>query len=268
MKGMEYKLTLKRMSIIVISSFAIVHFSTGSLFAFDKASTEAEDPFASFKLGVSAYKKGNTDEALRALQYAAEQGHTGAKWKLARMYADGDGVMGDDYQAYQMFLKVVGNNDEGASDNAYISDALVALGFYAYHGIASANLPPDQPRAREFFIRAATNYGHPVAQFELGYMLLKGEGGPADPLQAARWFQLSARKGNAAAQAMLGHMLFQAGQKVRGLAMMTMAYERANAKDQPWIGRLQERAFAIVGELERRSAISMANDLVIQGISK
>jgi len=241
------------------------HLMAAPLWALDRTGIQTEDPFASFKLGVSAYKNGDKDEALRALALAAEQGHIGAKWKLARMYADGDGVHGDEIQAYQMFLKVVREGGDGQSYNeSYIADALVALGFYASHGIAGAN--PDE--AREFYIRAATNYGHPVAQYELGRMLLTGEGGVSDPLQAARWFQLSARKGHVPAQAMLGHMLFQAGEEVRGLAMMTIAYERATPKDKPWISRMQERAFAIVGEIERRTAISMANDLVIQGISK
>jgi len=265
---MIYKGILKLTHIIVASAFVMVNVAVISIYGFD-GTLVAQDPFSSFKLGVSAYKNGDKDEALRALRFAAEQGHVGAKWKLARMYADGDGVLGDEIQAYQMFLKVVGDGAEALSDNgSYISDALVALGFYARRGIASANMAADPRRAREFFIRAAINYGHPVAQYELGRMLLQGEGGAADPLQAARWFQLAAHKGNPAAQAMLGHMLFQAGHEVRGLAMMTMAYERANAKDQPWIAQMQERAFAIVGEIERRTAISMANDLVIQSISK
>jgi len=259
----------KRICIAVILGASLVHFMGLPSRALDGELKEGQDPFASFKLGVSAYKSGDKHQALQALALAAEQGHVGAKWKLARMYADGDGVHGDEIRAYHMFMKIVGEGGGGQSYNeSYIADALIALGFYNRRGIASADMAANPNKAREFYIRAATNYGHPVAQYELGRMLLTGEGGAVDPLQAARWFQLSARKGNAAAQAMLGHMLFQAGQEVRGLALMTMAYERASAKDQPWIGQMQERAFAIVGEIERRTAISMANDLVIQGISK
>ena len=56
-------------------------------------------------------------------------------------------------------------------------------------------------------------------------------------------------------------MLFQAGKTVRGLAMMTAAYEKADAKDQSWIRQMQERAFAVSGESDRRTAISMATDI-------
>jgi len=262
-----YKKILKQ--IVVTASLTASCIMGTSLYAQNGLLEESQDPFASFKLGVSAYKSGDKIQAVSALQYAADQGHVGAKWKLARMYADGDGIHGDEAKAYRMFLKVVNEARDGATHNeSYISDALVALGNYARRGIASANIAADPRRAQEFYIRAATNYGHPIAQYELGKMLLNGEGGTKDPLAAARWFQLAARKGNPAAQAMLGHMLFQSGQEVRGLAMMTMAYERASVHDQPWIAQMQERAFAIVGEMERRTAMSIANDLVIQNISK
>jgi len=269
MISLSHKPLFRIMITTIALSFGLSSFTSVPSYGLDASLTKAEDPFDSFKLGVSAYKSGDKGEAVERLRYAADQGHVGATWKLARMYADGDGVNGDDYQAYQMFLKLVRDGVDGSShDESYISDALVALGFYSRHGIASANMAADPRRAREFYLHAATNYGHPVAQYELGRMLLAGEGGAADPLQAARWFRLAASKGNVGAQAMFGHMLFQAGQEVRGLAIMTMAYERASPQDQPWIAQMQERAFAIVGEMERRTAISMANDLVIQSISK
>lgn len=47
------------------------------------------------------------------------------------------------------------------------------------------------------------NYGNPKAQYHLGKVFLKGEGREKNLIQAARWFQLSAKKGNPAAQAML-----------------------------------------------------------------
>jgi len=90
----------------------------------------------------------------------------------------------------------------------------------------------------------------------------QGPGGDKDPIQAARWFQLAARKGNPAAQAMFGSMLFQAGKTVRSLAMMTGALERAEPVDRNWIRPMQEQAFAIVAEADRRTALSLANDII------
>ncbi|TGP14061.1 sel1 repeat family protein, partial [Mesorhizobium sp. M1D.F.Ca.ET.234.01.1.1] len=90
--------------------------------------------------------------------------------------------------------------------------------------------------AQEYYMRAAANYRNPNAQFEIGRMFLKGEGGvKASVKQAGRWLQLAAEKGHAGAQATLGNLLFQSGKVVRGLAMMTAALERAPPADQPWI---------------------------------
>jgi hypothetical protein len=83
--------------------------------------------------------------------------------------------------------------------------------------------------------------------------------------QAGRWLQLAAEKGHAGAQATLGNLLFQSGKIVRGLAMMTAALERAPAADQPWIRNMQEEAFAAAGEADRRTAISLADDILTKG---
>ncbi|RCL01706.1 MAG: hypothetical protein JSC085_000597 [Candidatus Tokpelaia sp. JSC085] len=215
-----------------------------------------------FRTGIAAYKKGDTEEAVRLLRYAAAMGYMGAKWKLARMYAEGDGVPESGMEAYIFFLEIVHDGaDPGSQNESYISDALVALGHYMRKGIAGTSVKSDPVRARFFYVQAASNFGNPRAQFELGRMLLLGEGGDKNLLQAARWFQLSAKKGNAAAQAMLGSMLFQAGKKIRGLAMMTVAFERAKSVDRDWIQSMWEKAFSVSAERDRRTAISLASDI-------
>jgi len=260
---MGYQLAKKYPLTGILVAVFMVQFGISPLYALDVAVKAEEKPFAFFKNGVLAYKSGKKDEALQALRYAADMGHIGARWKLARMYAEGDGVGDDDYAAYQLFLSIVNDSAEaGMRNESYISDALLALGFYSRHGIAHTEIEPNPARARGFYLQAASNYGNATAQYELGCMLLHGEGGAPDKIQAARWFQLAARKGHAAAQAMLGDMLFQAGKTVRGLAMMTAAFEHSRAEDRPWIAEMQARAFAIANENDRRTAMTMANNLL------
>ncbi|EJF88997.1 tetratricopeptide repeat protein [Bartonella tamiae] len=236
--------------------------SNGLCLDINSQKTDSDNQLHFFKTGISAYKKGHKDQALKALRYAAEMGHTGANWKLARMYADGDGVTENDYAAFKFFVKIVQDGAEpGSEDESYLSDALVEIGGYLYTGIPDSPVKKDIAHARSVYMQAATNFGNPEAQYRLGRMLLAGEGGDVNSVQAARWFQLSAKKGNAAAQAMLGNMLFQAGKTVRGLAMMTAAYEKASHNDQNWIREMQERAFALSEEADRRTAISLANDM-------
>jgi TPR repeat protein len=224
-------------------------------------------PWAVFRFGFSAYKSGHKEQAVEAYRYAAEKGQLGATWKLARMYAEGDGVNRDDYEAFKFYSEIARQDVERNSpDVSYVSDALVALGDYLMKGIPGSPVEADPVAAQEFYMRAAANYRNPVAQFEMGNIYLKGEGGVrASVRQAARWFQLAAEKGHAGAQATLGNLLFQSGKVVRGLAMMTAALERANPVDRAWISSMQEAAFALAGEADRRTAIALAGDILTKG---
>jgi TPR repeat protein len=224
-------------------------------------------PWAVFQFGFSAYKSGHKEQAAEAYKYAAENGQIGATWKLARMYAEGDGVARDDYEAFKFFSEIVDQDVEpGSPEESYVSDALVALGDYLRKGIPGSPVTENEVAAQEYYMRAAANYRNPNAQYEMGQMFLKGEGGvKASVKQAGRWFQLAAEKGHAGAQATLGHLLFQSGKVVRGLAMMTAALERASPADQPWIRGMQEEAFAAAGEADRRTAISLADDILTKG---
>ncbi|RFC62829.1 sel1 repeat family protein [Fulvimarina endophytica] len=225
------------------------------------------DPNASslelFSHGFQAYKRGEKDVAFKSLKYAAQKGHRGALWKLARMYADGDGVPEDDFEAFQIFEQIVREPDNSSADNAYVANAVTALADYLRRGIPG-HVNVDLPRARQFYFHAASYFGNPKAQFELGRMMLEGEGGRTNPKQAARWLKLAASKGHVGSQALFGYLLFDGKtisitpEPVRGLAMLTMALKRATPADKEWIRNLQEQAFAVSSEVTRRTAQSYA----------
>ncbi len=226
--------------------------------------TSSSSPWDVFKLGFSAYKSGHKEEALEAYKYAAENGQIGATWKLARMYAEGDGVGENDLEAFKFYSEIADQDIEpGSPDESYVSDALVALGDYMKQGIPNSSVAPDMVAAQEFYMRAAANYRNPEAQYEMGKMFLEGEGGVKPSLaQAGRWLQLAAEKGHAGAQATLGNLLFQSGKVVRGLAMMTAALEHAKPTDRAWISSMQEDAFSIAAENDRRKAIALSETIL------
>lgn len=224
------------------------------------------DPWKFLRDGYDKYKSGHKDEAAQAYRYAAEKGQVGATWKLARMYAAGDGVARNDYEAYKFYTQVVQRGvDHGSVDAAYVSDALVALGNYVRKGIPGTSVVANPALAQEYYRDAATNYRNPAAQFELGRMFLAGEGVKASVKQAGRWLHLAAEKGHAGAQATLGQMLYQRGKVVRGLALLTAALEKANPVDRDWITGMQEEAFARASEADRRTAVALAQDMLSRG---
>jgi uncharacterized protein len=222
---------------------------------------EKEDPWSAFKLGYEAYQQGNKAEAVEAYKYAAESGVPGARWKLAHMYASGDGVPRDDLAAFHMFEQIVlGGAEAESQDESYVADAHVVLARYLTTGIPGTEIHADPALARDLYLRAATFYGSPEAQFELGRLILDDDQEASRFKQAARWLQLAVKKGHNGAQALLGKILFESGRTVRGLAMMTGALEGATPQDRPWIMQLQERAFALSSEADRRTAMALNQD--------
>ena len=59
--------------------------------------------------------------------------------------------------------------------------------------------PPDFPKARSYLTVAAKR-GDSRAALDLGRMLRKGIGGPADPVAAYSWLEVAALDGNKAAR--------------------------------------------------------------------
>lgn len=213
-----------------------------------------------FKFGFTAYKDGKKEEAFDFYSKSAEEGHIGARWALANMYAAGDGVPEDDFEAFKIFQGIANEGaDRGSRESSYVSGALVALGNYLQFGIPQSPVKSDPVLAREIYWQAAINYGDPHAQYMLGRMFLSGEAGSVDRRQAARWFNSSAKKGHAGARAMLGQMMFDAGKTVEGIGMMTAALELAHPNDAVWIREMQEQAFALSDESERRTGISLSS---------
>ncbi|EAS50054.1 putative exopolysaccharide PRODUCTION NEGATIVE REGULATOR [Aurantimonas manganoxydans SI85-9A1] len=245
----------------------------GSALALDPAARVNPDagPLELFSFGFKAYQRGEKVEAFEALRYAADKGHPGARWKLGRMYAEGDGVPENDYEAFKIFEQIVrdqGEEEGNFTNAAYVSSAVVALADYLRVGISGSPVAVDLQRARQFYFHAASYFGDAKAQFELGRMTLNGEGGKANPRQAARWLNLAAEKGNVGAAALLGYLLFDGdrislpAQPVRGLGMLTMALKRASPRDEKWIRPLQEEIFAIASESERRTALAYAEQQI------
>jgi TPR repeat protein len=241
-------------------------------FAFDGSKTDSSSAamaaaapvsaMEAFRSGATYLKAGQPAKAVTSLEYAAEKGHAVAQWKLGRMYAEGDGVTQNDLKAFQYFRSIADNHAEDNPDTPqarFVANAFVALGNYYLEGIPQSDVKRDPARAREMFAYAASYFRDPDAQYFLARLYLDGTGAPHDPRQAARWFGLSAQKGQCEAQAMLGAMLFAGDhvprQAARGLMWLTLAKDAARAEQQGWIAKLYDSAYQQSTEDERALAL-------------
>lgn len=254
--------------LVVACVLAVTVGAAGHAAAFDPDAgvNEKSGPLVLFKFGFSAYQKGRKDDAAEAYRHAAEQGHSGARWALANMYAAGDGVDEDDYAAFKIYDRIAREGVEpGSDETGYFIHALVSLAGYYRRGIPNSPVTADPIQARQLYFQAASVFGMPEAQFELGRMMLDGEGGAANLKQAKKWLNRARKSGHPGAAALFGDTIFSEGHTVRGLAFMTVALERANAVDRVWIAPLQEQAFSVADEADRRTAMSMAEDMLAKG---
>ena len=219
--------------------------------------------------GVRDYNAGDKAGAAQALEYAATRGHTLALWKLGRMYADGDGVDHDDLKAFEYFSKLADANADESPDSPnapVVASAFVALGGYFLDGIKGTYVTANPSRAREMFQYAASYFSDPHAQYNLARLYLDGSGVQKDPRQAARWFKLSAEKGHAASQALLGQLLINGDgvprQSARGLMWLTLAREAADASKEQWISELYEKAFSAASDSDRKLALALLEQYI------
>lgn len=257
--------TLKSLLSVTVAGLALLALPAAALDGSKSTNAMASVPMTAseaFRSGAHWLKAGDPVKAVNSLEYAAAKGHAVAQWKLGRMYADGDGVVQDELKAFDYFRRIA---DSHADDNPntpqarFVANAFVALGQYYLEGIPETDVKRDPARAREMFAYAASYFGDPDAQYHLARLYLEGIGAPRDPRQAARWFGLSAHKGQCGAQAMLGAMLFTGDhlprQAARGLMWLTLAKDSARPDEQPWITKLYDSAFGQATEDERSLAL-------------
>jgi hypothetical protein len=218
-------------------------------------------PVEAFRSGTQALRAGEKEKAITSLQYAAEQGHALAQWKLGRMYAEGDGVERSDMRAFEYFRRIAdayADDSPGTPQARFVANAFVALGHYYLDGIPDSPVKADPMRAQEMFSYAASYFGDPDAQYYLARLYLDGKGAPRDARQAARWLSLAANKGQHQAQATLGRMLFRGEylprQVARGLMWLTLARDSASA-EETWISDLYDAAFKQASDDERALAL-------------
>ena len=203
-------------------------------------------------------RRATRQTALEALNFAAENGHPGALWKLGRMYATGDLVTEDDRQgdgALRDGRQRIWRRQPARAGRAVRRRRLRD---------ARRLLPERHTRARSTPIRAARAASSPMPppisaiptrSTRSPAMFLDGQGGDQNARQAARWFKLAARKGHVGAQAEFGHMLYEGigvdRRPVEGLMWLSIA--RLSSPGDPLIQARHEQAFSTADEEQRRA---------------
>jgi len=203
-------------------------------------------PQAAFEQGLSAYKAGNYDVAVRALEEAVAKGRESsrffAEFYLARIYSDAAGAHTDHAKAYMLFQKLADENVDADPDEGnrapFVAKALTALAGYLRAGVPELRIEPDEERAVEYLQNAATSFGDQEAQFELAKIYLN-RGGSGEVKLGRHFLSVLAKEGYVNAQAYLADLYwrgrFVKKDEQRALALITVAAENAPAHERIWI---------------------------------
>jgi len=163
-------------------------------------------PHGQYLLGIM-YEGGlgvqrNPETAMQYYGLAAEQGHAGAQFSLAGMYAQG-----------QTRLNQIESNEKAVEYYTHAAEqehpgAQFKLGVLYEQGRPGLTKEDSDAKAAEYYTLAAEQ-GHPDAQFNLGVMYEEGRGGLSQHesnVKAVQYYTLAAEQGHAGAQFNLGVM--------------------------------------------------------------
>jgi uncharacterized protein len=194
------------------------------------------------KKGRNAYTDGNYSKALKYFRRESDEGNVVADWYLGHMYRLGQGVPADASVAFSYYSRVADSYDPEEANNKrlrIVVDSQIHLADYRRIGIPSAGIAADPDAAARTYLRIASTYGHPAAQFALGQMNILGEGVKANPQQGLKWLTAAARKRHPAAQAYLGDIYwsgrFVKKNETRALMWYILAMETAKQEENPEI---------------------------------
>ena len=142
--------------------------------------------------GVTAYKRGNYEEAVKWYQKSADQGDASAQNKLGECYYYGHGVSQSYVNAAKWYRK--------SADQGY-AFAQFSLGYCYKTGYGVSQSYVD---AVKWYQKSAIQ-GNSFAQYNLGNCYYFGHGVFQSYVDAVKWYQKSADQGNASAQYNLGY---------------------------------------------------------------
>jgi len=149
--------------------------------------------------GWAAYLKGDYAAALKELKPLADAGDRDAEYYLGTMYSDGHGVPRSSREAAAWFEKAAQQGQ---------ADAQFSLGFALVNGAGEgADAVPADPAAGVAWLEKAGGQGNVSAAYYLGYLYWTGTSVPADRDKAISWSVRAADLGDAAAQYQAGAIL-------------------------------------------------------------
>lgn len=206
--------------------------------------------------GISAFKSGNFQIAIPALEYAEKRNIFPARYYLARIYGSNSTSLTDHAKAFILlheFVQAHADTDPADYRKApIVARAMTRLARYIRDGLPEIGVRADIDRAVEYFHHSATFFDDEDAQFELAKLQLVGDGMHRSQHSALHWLSVLSRKGHPGAQAFLADLNWRgeytSHNPMRALILIELSIENAPEEDLVWIEDIYQNIFCGVSE--------------------
>lgn len=217
------------------------------------------------KKAKKAYSSGDHGKAIKYFRKSSEEGNIVADWYLGHMYRTGRGVSQDDATAFSYYSRVADTYDPDEKDQNRLRimvDSMLRIADYYRTGVPSAGIPANPVIAANSYLKIASAYGHPEAQYSLGMMSINGQGVKKNPQQGLKWLIAAARKRHAEAEAYLGDLYWDGKlvrqDRTRALMWYILAKQSTEPSEYPAIFERYEKLNAEAPEDTRLEASARA----------
>ena len=217
------------------------------------------------KRAKKAYNTGDYEKAIKYFRKSSEDGNIVADWYLGHMYRKGRGVPQDDATAFSYYSRVADTYDPDEPDQNKLRitvDAQLRVADYYRMGIPAAGIPANYKIAANSYLKIASTYGHPEAQYSLGLMNIKGQGVKKNPQQGLKWLIAAARKRHAQSEAYLGDLYWDGKlvqqDRTRALMWYILAEQSTKPSEFPAIFDRYNQLYSVANEDERLEAEARA----------
>ena len=205
------------------------------------------------KAAKKAYRNGKFGRALKLFRRESEAGNYIADWYLGHMFRTGRGVPRDYAMAFSYYSRFADHYDPDEPDQNRLRitvDAMIRVADYQRTGVASAGIEANPMAAARAFLRLATTYGHPQAQYALGIMNIKGQGIKKNPQQGLKWLIAAARKRHPQSEAYLGELYWSGNlvrkDRTRAVMWYILARQSARQEENP---EIYDRTIALMAQV-------------------
>ena len=181
----------------IIGALAALAFLWGPVSSVEAAGNSMRSLAEEYSTAEDAFRDGQVDIGVQALERAANQGSLHALLRLGNIYREGKLVAKNELKACELYSAAAERNarlDKFYAAAHLVAEAFRRVGMCYAKGLPASGWEKNVSMAADMFHQAGVMLDDPIALYELGKLYLSSDGQMYNPAIAARHLEAAARK--------------------------------------------------------------------------